>query len=123
MLVKLEQADGVTLRPSGVAAISLRLLTFARPGGTILIADHIYAIMRAFCENVLARMCVTPRYFDPMIGAGIAELIDDTTCAVMFGATGSGMFEMPDTPFIAAAAKAAGVPSILDSTWATPIFC
>ena len=58
-----------------------------------------------------------------MIGAGIVELIDDTTCAVMFEAPGSGTFEMPDIPVIAAAAKAAGVPSILDRTWATPIFC
>ena len=123
MLAKLEKAEGVTLTSSGVAAISLSLLTFARPGGTILIADHIYANTRAFCENVLARMGVEPRYFDPMIGAGIAGLIDENTCAVMFEAPGSGTFEMPDIPAIAAAAKAAGVPSILDSTWATPIFC
>ena len=123
MLATLEGADGVTLTSSGVAAISLALLTFARPGGTILVADHVYANTRAFCENVLARMDVTMRYFDPMIGAELSDLIDADTCAVMFEAPGSGTFEVPDIPAIAGAARAAGVPSIIDSTWATPIFC
>ena len=122
-LATLEGADGVTLTSSGVAAISLALLTFARPGGTILVADHVYANTRAFCENVLARMDVTMRYFDPMIGAELSDLIDADTCAVMFEAPGSGTFEVPDIPAIAGAARAAGVPSIIDSTWATPIFC
>lgn len=123
MLTKLESAQGVTLTSSGVAAVSLTLLTFARPGGHILVADHIYGNTRNFCDGVLARMGVEITYFDPMIGADIAGLIRDTTCAVMFEAPGSGTFEVPDIPAIAGAARAAGVPSILDGTWATPIFC
>lgn len=123
MLAQLEGADGVTLTSSGVAAISLSLLTFARPGGEVLVADHIYANTRGFCETVLQRMNVSVRYFDPMIGADITDLITDATCAVMFEAPGSGTFEMPDIPAIAAAARDAGVPTVLDSTWATPVFC
>lgn len=123
MLAKLEQADGVTLTSSGVAAITMALMSFARPGGHVLVADHVYGNTRAFCENVLRPMQVAVTYFDPMIGAAIADLITDKTCAVMFEAPGSGTFEMPDIPAIAAAARAAGVPTILDSTWATPVFC
>ncbi|WP_027255827.1 cystathionine beta-lyase [Leisingera aquimarina] len=123
LLAKLEHAEGVTLTSSGVAAVSLTLLTFARPGGHILVADHIYGNTRNFCDSVLARMGVEITYFDPMIGADIAGLIRDTTFAVMFEAPGSGTFEVPDIPAIAGAARAAGVPSILDGTWATPIFC
>ena len=123
MLARLEGAQGVTLTSSGVAAITLTLLTYARPGSHLLVADHVYGNTRAFCDTVLTRMGVEITYFDPMIGAGIAGLIRPDTCAVMFEAPGSGTFEMPDIPAIAGAARAAGIPSILDGTWATPIFC
>ncbi len=123
MLAKLEQADGVTLTSSGVAAITLTLMSFARPGSHLLVADHVYGNTRAFCDGLLTRMGVEIEYFDPMAGADVVALIRETTCAVMFEAPGSGTFEMPDIPTIAQAAQAAGVPSVLDSTWATPIFC
>jgi cystathionine beta-lyase len=38
-------------------------------------------------------------------------------------APGSLTFEMQDVPAIVAAAKAAGVPTAIDNTWATPLFC
>jgi cystathionine beta-lyase len=123
MLAGLEHADTVTLTSSGVAAITMALLTFARPGAHLLVADHVYGNTRAFCDGILTRMGVEIEYFDPMIGTNIADLLRDTTCAVMFEAPGSGTFEVPDIPAISKAAHAAGVPSILDSTWATPIFC
>lgn len=123
MLADLEEAGGVTLTSSGVAAITMALLTFARPGSHLLVADHVYGNTRSFCDTVLARMDVEIEYFDPMIGAGVADLLRETTCALMFEAPGSGTFEVPDIPAIATAARASGVPSILDGTWATPIFC
>lgn len=123
MLARLEHADDVTLTSSGVAAITMALLTFARPDTPLLVADHVYGNTRAFCDGVLTRLGVEIEYFDPMIGAGIKGLLRDDTCAVMFEAPGSGTFEVPDIPAIANAARAAKVPSILDGTWATPIFC
>ena len=123
MLARLEKADGVTLTSSGVAAITMALMTFAKPDAHLLVADHVYGNTRAFCDTVLARMGVEITYFDPMIGPGVADLIRPETCALMFEAPGSGTFEVPDIPAIAGAARASGVPSILDGTWATPVFC
>jgi cystathionine beta-lyase len=123
MLAKLEGADDVTLTSSGVAAITMALMSFARPGTHLLVADHVYGNTRAFCEGMLTSIGVEVSYFNPMIGAGVADLIQKNTCAIMFEAPGSGTFEVPDIPAIANAARAAGVPTILDSTWATPIFC
>ncbi|WP_298973145.1 cystathionine beta-lyase [uncultured Roseobacter sp.] len=123
MLAKLEQAHGVTLTSSGVAAISCTLLAFAAPGAHLLVADQVYGNTRAFCESVLRRMGVEVEYFDPMIDGDLGKRLRDTTCAVMFEAPGSGTFEVPDIRAISKTAHAAGVPSIIDSTWATPIFC
>ena len=123
MLTKLEQAASVTLTSSGVAAISSTLLTFTRPGTHLLVADHVYGNTRAFCDGMLSALGVEVTYFDPMIGSGITKLMHKNTCAVMFEAPGSGTFEVPDIPAIATAARTAGIPSIIDGTWATPIFC
>lgn len=123
MLAHLEKADGVTLTSSGVAAITMALMTFVQPGTHLLVADHVYGNTRAFCDGVLTRIGVEVEYFDPMIGDQIAKLLRDTTGAVMFEAPGSGTFEVPDIPAIAKAARGANVPTILDGTWATPIFC
>jgi cystathionine beta-lyase len=65
---------------------------------------------------------VETTYYDPTIGAGIAELIRDNTALVYLEAPGSLTFEMQDVPAIVAAAKAAGVPTAIDNTWATPLF-
>lgn len=123
MLARLERADAVTLTSSGVAAISMALLTFSRPGAHILVADHVYGNTRGFCDSVLTRMGVDIEYYDPMIGAGITGLLRENTCAIMFEAPGSGTFETPDIPAITQVARAAKIPAILDGTWATPVFC
>ena len=123
LLAQLEGAASVTLPSSGVAAISSALMAFCASGKHLLVADNVYGNTRAFCDSMLPRIGVKVEYFDPMAGPALAERIRETTCAVMFEAPGSGTFEVPDIPAITAVARAAGVPSILDSTWATPIFC
>src|SRR3546814_907171 len=61
-------------------------------------------------------------FYDPCIGAGIAALIRDNTALIYLESPGSLTFEMQDVPAIVAAAKAAGVPTAIDNTWATPLF-
>lgn len=122
MLAHLEKAQSVTLTSSGVASITMALMTFVKPGAHLLVADNVYGNTRAFCDGMLAQLGVDVEYFDPMIGGKIARRLRDATCAIMFEAPGSGTFEVPDIPAITTAARAAGVPTVLDSTWATPIF-
>ena len=57
--------------------------------------------------RVLARYGVTTTYYDPLIGAGIAALMQPNTRAVFTEAPGSLTFEMQDIPAIAEAAHTA----------------
>lgn len=123
VLTSLEHAHGVTLTSSGVAAISMTLLALTRPNQHLLVADHVYGNTRSFCDSILQDQHVEIEYFDPMIGADIRHLIRPNTAAIIFEAPGSGTFEFPDIVAIANAAKDAGVISVLDGTWATPVFC
>lgn len=110
-------ARGVVLTPSGLAACTLPLLTFARAGGDVLVTDAVYAPTRRICNGMLQRLGVTTRYYDPRIGAGIADLITDTTQVVFMESPGSLTMDIQDVPAIAAAAKARGVTTVIDDTW------
>ncbi len=114
-------AEATFLYPSGVAAVSAALLSVLSPGDELLLADSVYDPTRSFATGFLTRFGVTTRFYDPMIGGGIADLIGDNTRAIFMESPGSLTFEVQDIPAIVAAAKARGVTTIIDNTWATPL--
>ena len=115
-----DQAAGTVLVPSGLAAVSVALLTVVRPGRKLLVPDNVYYPTRRFCDETLPDYGVETIYYDPLIGGGIAELLDGVS-GLLFEAPGSHTFEMPDIPPMVAAARAAGVTTLIDNTWATPL--
>jgi cystathionine beta-lyase len=116
------QCAGVGLAPSGLSAISTTLLGVLKAGDHLLVCDNAYRPSRNFCNGLLARYGVETTYFDPLIGAGIAELFRPNTAAVLVEAPGSQTFEMPDIPAIAGVVHARGALVIDDNTWATPLY-
>lgn len=115
-------AAGTMLYPSGLAAVTAALLTALSAGDELLMTDSVYGPTRRFCDAFLKRYGVTTRYYDPLASAGIAELIGDRTRAIFLESPGSLTMEVQDVPAICAAAKARGVATLLDNTWATPLF-
>ncbi len=115
-------AEGTFLYCSGVAAIAAALLSVLSPGDELLLVDSAYDPTRGMAGGILKRFGITTRYYDPMIGAGIADLIGENTRAIFMESPGSLSFELQDVPAIVAAAKARGVTTLLDNTWATPLF-
>ena len=116
------QCAGVGIAPSGLSAITTTLLAVLKSGDHLLVCDNVYRPSRNFCNGLLARYGVETTYFDPLIGAGIAELFKPNTKVVLVEAPGSQSFEMPDIPAIASVAHARGSLVIDDNTWATPLF-
>jgi cystathionine beta-lyase len=119
-------AHGTMLYPSGVAAISAALLSVLQPGDVLLMSDNAYDPSRSFAQGFLKRWGVETRFFDPLIGAGIATLFCERTRAILLESPGSLTFEVSDVPAICAAAKAhkgkREIVTLLDNTWATPYF-
>ena len=113
---------GVALLPSGLAAISTALLAVLNAGDHLLVTDSVYQPTRKFCDGMLKRYGVATTYYDPLIGGGIAALIQPNTRAVFVEAPGSLSFEIQDIPAIAAAAHAKGAVVLMDNTWATPLY-
>ncbi len=110
--------------PSGLAAVTSAMLTFLRNGDHVLIADTVYGPTRARAfGNVLRRAGVEGTFYDPLIGAEIADLIRPNTKVVYMESPGSHTFEMQDVPAICAAAGAKSVLTLIDNTWSSPLFC
>ncbi|OWK30560.1 cystathionine beta-lyase [Sphingomonas mucosissima] len=114
-------AEATFLYPSGVAAIAAALLSVLSPGDELLVPDTAYDPTRALATGLLKRFGIATRFYDPLIGAGIADLIGEQTRAIFMESPGSLTFEVQDVPAIVAAAKARGVTTLLDNTWATPL--
>jgi cystathionine beta-lyase len=114
-------AAGTMLYPSGVAAVAGALIAVLSAGDELLVPDTAYEPTRAMCRNVLAPMGITARFYDPLVGAGIAAMIGERTRAIFLESPGSLTFEVQDVPAITAVARARGVVTLLDNTWATPL--
>src|SRR3546814_1952938 len=115
-------AEGTLLYPSGVAANSAGLLALLSPGDHLLMVDSAYEPTRAFCDGMLAHLGIATNYYDPLGGAGIADLIRPETRLIFLESPGSLTFEVQDIPAITQIAHPRGVLTMLDNTWATPMF-
>ena len=115
-------AAGTALYPSGLAAISGALLSVLSAGDELLVTDSVYGPTRKLCDTILKRLGISTRYYDPLTGAGIAELIGEKTRAILLESPGSLTMEVQDIPAITAVAKERGIVTLLDNTWATPLF-
>lgn len=122
LISELEGAAGTIVAPSGLSAVSTALLAAVSAGDELLMTDSAYEPTRTFANEGLARFGATTRYYDPRIGAGIAELFTDKTKAIFVESPGSLTFEMQDLPAIAEAAHARGITVIVDNSWGTPLF-
>ena len=85
---------GVVLLPSGLSAICTALQTVLRAGDHVLVTDSCYGPARRYCDSVLSQCGITTSYYDPTVGAGIAEWMRPNTRAVYTEAPGSVSFVM-----------------------------
>lgn len=122
-LADLDGAAGAVLCPSGLSAMTAAILPFVRHGEDVLLPDSVYGPARSFATILERQFGVQVRYYDPTIGAGIAEMMLPTTTLVYVESPGSLTMEMQDIPAIADAAHANGAVVVADNTWATPLFC
>jgi cystathionine beta-lyase len=118
---ELTGAAGTVLAPSGLAAVTVALLSCLKAGDHLLMTDSVYLPTRQFCNGVLKNFGVETTYYDPQIGAGIEALIRPNTTAVFTEAPGSQSLEMQDIPAIAEVAHRHGAVVLMDNTWATPL--
>lgn len=114
-------AEATLLYPSGVAAVASALLSALSPGDHLLLPDSAYDPTRNLANGLLKRMGVETSFYDPLIGEGIAALCRPNTRVIFMESPGSLTFEVQDVPAIVAVARARGIITMIDNTWATSL--
>lgn len=122
-LAELEGGAGCVLYPCGAAAVANAILSFISTGDHLLVTGSAYEPTQDFCTRILGRMNVATTYFDPLIGAEIAALIQPNTRVVFLESPGSITMEIQDIPAIVTAIRAVNPEIIImiDNTWAAGI--
>lgn len=116
-LAEIEDAGYCLLAPSGLAAIAMIDFALLKSGDDMLIPDNVYNPNREL-GNWLARdFGISVRFYDPLIGAGIGDLIQPNTKLIWTEAPGSVSMEVPDIPAICRIAHDKGVLVAIDNTW------
>lgn len=109
------------LVPSGQCAIAVTMLATLSPGGTVLVPETAYPPVLGFCRDFLAPLGISHRVYDPMIGADIKALMDDTVRLVWLESPGSTTMEVQDFGAIANVAHDRGALVGCDNTYASPL--
>lgn len=122
-MCELEGGVGCALFPCGAAAVANTILAFVEQGDDILITESAYEPTQDFSRGILAKLGVTTTWFDPMIGADIANLIKPNTKIVFLESPGSITMEFCDIPAIVKAIRhvAPEVIIMIDNSWAAGI--
>jgi len=116
-LAEIEGGTHCLLAPSGLSAISMVDFALLKSGDDVLLPDNVYNPNRELGRWLQQDFGITARYYDPMVGAGIAELMQPNTKLIWTEAPGSVSMEVPDLRAICAAAHEKNVLVALDNTW------
>lgn len=120
-IAELEDAHFSFIVPGGQAAIALVYFAYCRAGSHALVPVSAYGPNKEMAEGLLKGLGVEVEPYDPMIGAGIADLIRDNTTLIWTESPGSVTMEVQDVPAIVEAAHARGVAVALDNTYAAGV--
>ncbi len=120
MIAKIEHADDALAFSSGMGAITAAILAFLGHGDHVLLVRHAYGPTRTFLEQMTPRMALTVETFEP--GADIEPLMRPNTRLVYVESPTSGYFEILDLREISRIAREHGALTIIDNSWATPLF-
>lgn len=116
-LAEIEGGRHCLLAPSGLSAIAMINFALLKSGDEVLLPENVYNPNRELGRWLSQDFGVSARFYDPMVGGGIADLIQPNTRLVWTEAPGSVSMEVPDLPAICKAAREKGVPVALDNTW------
>jgi O-acetylhomoserine (thiol)-lyase len=117
-IAALEGGVGALGLASGQAAETLTILNLAGAGDNIVSSSSLYGGTYNLFAYTLPKLGITTRFVDGTRPQAFAEAIDDRTKAVYLETIGNPRLDVHDLRAIADVAHAAGVPLVVDNTFA-----
>ena len=119
----LEGGVGAVATASGMAALHLAITTLAGAGDHVVASSALYGGTVNLLARTLPRFGIRTTFVAPRDHAGFAAAIGPATRLVLAETIGNPNLEVLDIERIAAIAHDAGVPLLIDNTFATPYLC
>ena len=120
-LAAVEGAEAALVAASGMAAISTAFLTFLTSGDHLLIQECIYGGTHDLVTKDLPALGITYDFIDGYDPGSWAGLIRPNTKAIYVETIANPLMQVIDLEAVAALAKAHGLISIIDNTFASPV--
>lgn len=119
----LEKGVAAVATSSGMAAISLAILNIVSAGDEIVAASNLYGGTYNLFAITLPRYGIKVRFVDPADLGSFKRVINHKTKAVFAETIGNPGLHVLDIEGVAKIAHDAGIPLIIDNTFATPYVC
>lgn len=120
-IAALEHGEAGVVTASGSAATFVTLATFCAAGDEIIAADAIYGGTLKIMTQLLAQFGITTRFIAPDEAARLPEIVTERTRLFWFESPANPLNRLTNLAAVAEAARASGIISIIDNTFATPI--
>ncbi|MGH1362810.1 MAG: trans-sulfuration enzyme family protein [Calditrichia bacterium] len=122
-LAMLAGAERARLFGSGIGAVTAAMVHFLEPG------DHVIAVKNCYgpTNNLLNRFLRTKMHIDTTFVAGeqvsdFEEAINERTKVIYLESPSSAIFTLQNISAVSELAKSRGIKTLIDNSWATPIF-
>jgi len=119
----LEGGIGALATSSGMAAITLAILNIAEAGDEIVAASNLYGGTYNLFAVTLPKYGINVTFVNPDDPENFRSAITEKTKAVFAETIGNPSLKVLDIEKVAGIAHEAGVPLIIDNTFATPYLC
>ncbi len=121
LLAELEGAQRCKVFASGMGAISATLQSYVMNGSHIVVVNSIYSTAMKFIKS-LEKFGVSHTVVMSVDTQEIVSAIQDNTDVIYLESPSSQKFEIVDLKAIADIAKSRQITTMIDNTWATPMF-
>ncbi len=122
-LALLARGERAKLFPSGMAAISASILSATRKGSHIIAVKNIYGPANNLIQSYLApKFDMTVSFVEGSNISDFEDVVQENTDVIYLESPSSVVFSLQDIAAVAQLARSRGITTIIDNTWATPIF-
>ncbi|WP_298920012.1 PLP-dependent transferase [uncultured Roseobacter sp.] len=121
LMAKAERGDAAVAFASGIAAISSTLLAHVQPGDQVACIEHVYPDTFRFFERMLRPFGVQITYHSVSAFEEDADLLKGVKLAFLESPS-SVVFAPMNLPLVAEHAQRHGTITMIDNSWASPVF-
>lgn len=121
MMAEAEEGEAAVGFASGMAAIAATSFAFLKPGDRVACIEHVYPDTYRLFERLLRPFGIEIDYHSPTAFEERPDLLEGVKLAYLESPS-SVVFQVMDLPRVAAHARRHGTLTVIDNSWASPVF-